>query len=354
METTVDKDPRVRITADGEKIFIIRRKRITLRPVSMIVPAETKRVVDNEENIQVNPSTLIDFPKVNHIELFFSKGSSRANNDSENKIRESILKNILTENCFDEYFADANYGLKWNDLKQKWNDCLISLCPVLFSSLKVIQKAGRTFNYDFLVVYYDENENILCEKNIEFKHNVSSISKLPQFLSLPDKTSNFISHKYAEFYYDNYLDKYIEQDEELESIKKMEKEQYLKIIGNIKYNIHPLFQKMYDNEGIETKKKNSIVNDSIKAFLETYANTIDFTILNNLFQSRQKDKIFVLWDLTKFNVETIEEDVVEKFVSIEKNNKIVLQGRKYKYCLLLRWRNHKGILNPAWQISLKK
>ena len=62
----------------------------------------------------------------------------------------------------------------------------------------------------------------------------------------------------------------------------------------------------------------------------------------------------MLWDLTKFNVETIEEDVVEKFVAIEKNNKIVLQGRKYKYCLLLRWRNHKGILNPAWQISLKK
>jgi hypothetical protein len=134
----------------------------------------------------------------------------------------------------------------------------------------------------------------------------------------------------------------------------MEKEQYLKIIGNIKYNIHPLFQKMYDNEGIEAKNKNAIVNDSIKAFLETYANTIDFTILNNLFQSRQKDKIFVLWDLTKFNVETIEEDVVEKFVSIEKNNKIVLKGQKYKYCLLLRWRNHKGILNPAWQISLKK
>ena len=251
--TTKENDLRVRITADGEKIYIIRRKKVSLlplRPDSVIVPTETKVEVHNiEEKIHVSPSTLIDFPKVNHIELFFSKGSSRANNDSENKIRESILKNILTENCFDEYFADANYGLKWNELKQKWNDCLISLCPVLFSSLKVIQKAGRTFNYDFLVVYYDENENILCEKNIEFKHNVSSISKLPQFLSLPDKISNFISHKYAEFYYDNYIDKYIEQDEELESIKKMEKEQYLKIIGNIKYNIHPLFQKMYDNEG---------------------------------------------------------------------------------------------------------
>ena len=311
---------------------------------------QTKRfsVIEVIENT-ISPQ----IPRVNHIVLFFSKGSERGNNDSENKIRESILEKITTENCFDEYFSDAEYGSKWNYLKNKWNECLISLYPMRFSSIKIIQKAGRIFNYDFLVIYYDENKNVLCEKKIEFKHNVSSISKLPQFLSLTDKTANFISSKYAEFYYDHYLDKYIELDQELQLIEKPEKQQYINFIGNINYDIHPLFRKMYDNENIEKKNKNAIVNNSIKAFLETYVNTIDFTILTELFQSRQKDKIFVLWDLTKFHIETIEQDVVEKFVLIENNNKIVVEGQKYKYCLLLRWRNHKGILNPAWQISLK-
>jgi hypothetical protein len=336
------EDSRIRITADGRKIYLIR------------IRHKKTCVVELDNNNKKKSSTSIVLPQVSDINLFFSKGTSRANNDFENKIREDILKSISTETCFDEYFKDTTYGSKWVYLKQKWNECLISLCPVLFSSMKIIQKAGRTFNYDFSVTYYDKNYAILCERSIEFKHNVSSISKLPQFLSLPDKTSNFVSKKYAEFYYDNYLDKYIALDEELKLIEKPEKQQYSKIIGNIKYDTHPLFKKMYENEHIEKDKKNIVVNESIKAYLEMYADTIDLTILNGIFQSRQKDKIFVLWDLKQFNIEIIEQDVVERFISIEKNNKIILVGSKYKYILLLRWRNHKGILNPAWQISLKK
>ena len=165
-------------------------------------------------------------------------------------------------------------------------------------------------------------------------------------MSLTDKTANFISSKYAEFYYDHYLDKYIELDQELQLIEKPEKQQYINFIGNINYDIHPLFRKMYDNENIEKKNKNAIVNNSIKAFLETYVNTIDFTILTELFQSRQKDKIFVLWDLTKFHIETIEQDVVEKFVLIENNNKIVVEGQKYKYCMVVAI--HKDNLADAY------
>jgi predicted secreted protein len=46
-----------------------------------------------------------------------------------------------------------------------------------------------------------------------------------------------------------------------------------------------------------------------------------------------------------------------KFHSIKNGNTIVLQSAanpSTTFHLLLRWRNHKGILNPAWQISLKR
>ena len=40
---------------------------------------------------------------------------------------------------------------------------------------------------------------------------------------------------------------------------------------------------------------------------------------------------------------------------IKNDNTIVMNTEtSTKIFLLLRWRNHKGILNPAWQISLKR
>ena len=38
-------------------------------------------------------------------------------------------------------------------------------------------------------------------------------------------------------------------------------------------------------------------------------------------------------------------------IIVKNRNTIVLMSDNYEYHLLLRWRNHAGILNPAWQIS---
>ena len=42
------------------------------------------------------------------------------------------------------------------------------------------------------------------------------------------------------------------------------------------------------------------------------------------------------------------------FHGIRNGNVIEVQSGPTLYRLLLRWRNHKGILNPAWQISMKR
>jgi hypothetical protein len=41
------------------------------------------------------------------------------------------------------------------------------------------------------------------------------------------------------------------------------------------------------------------------------------------------------------------------FYSVERKNTIVLKTEKNEFHLLLRWKNHQGILNSAWQVSIR-
>ena len=64
----------------------------------------------------------------------------------------------------------------------------------------------------------------------------------------------------------------------------------------------------------------------------------------------------MLWHVKtqRFYVEEIpEEEFVINTVSHTTKNTIVVRSDKYVYSLLLRWKNGKGILNPAFQISVK-
>jgi hypothetical protein len=42
------------------------------------------------------------------------------------------------------------------------------------------------------------------------------------------------------------------------------------------------------------------------------------------------------------------------FNRVERKNTIVLKTEKNEYHLLLRWKNHQGILNCAWQVSIRQ
>ena len=130
------------------------------------------------------------------------------------------------------------------------------------------------------------------------------------------------------------------------------KSEYLKLIVNHNHNIHPMFKLFHDRKYFHKNKKDFIVNKSIRSYLDKYSHTLDLDILSEMIMSRQYNKVFVLWDLQKFHIETIDQ---EKFVSVVgiEGNSLIVKTPTRKYKLLLRWKNDNGVLNPAWQISIQ-
>lgn len=284
------------------------------------------------------------------IELFYTVGK-KCDNDSNNKRREEILEGILK--VPEEYLNDAQYGEKWREVQNGWRDVLRGLCSDVFDSMNILKMAGRGNNYDYCVNYYN-SEQIVNKRCIEFKYNSSSLDKIPQFLQLYENCG-FIEKSYAEFYYENYLWSHIEH---IPGLEILDKELYLKLVRGTKYNCNPFFSRLKDAELDKPSKSviNKVVNKSIGDYLTRYAKEIDLEVLQKRLSASQKEKVFVMWKSGKFTTDTISIGSKLEYKGVKNKNTIVVDDieQKQEYHLLLRWKNHKGVLNPAWQISLCK
>ena len=296
----------------------------------------------------------------------------RAINDSSNKIRETVLEGITT--LSDLYGPNPAYGAEWLSLKAAWDTAIRSISPITGPfTYEVKRMGGRQHNYDFLVTYKavppkDEppakNTRLAAllaaaakrraatphELKIEFKHGVTDISKMPQFLSLPANAELF-GTSYAEFYYDNYLPSYLATDTDFPHAI-LDRDLYMRSIYQNNYDKNPFFRALYNSESIKKSEKAAIVNRSIKAYLESLR-TIDLETLSARFESTQRDKHYLMWDTETFHhAEFKPEDLrLTAFESIKNGNTLVFVSETMRFSCLLRWRNHKGILLPAWQIK---
>ena len=291
---------------------------------------------------------------VSDITTFFTT-STRAENDATNKVREQVLK--LLCNPPKEYLEHPEFGNSWHIVCSAWNDELKKIGEETgvpeYTSTRINVKGGRTFNYDGNVMYCN-GTNVVATRTIEFKNGGSSIGELPQFLSLQAKFGMF-QEKYDKFYYENYLDKYIACDDEITETKPS-LQVYLKNVTSTKYDVAPFFAEIKKRELFFQKEKNAIVNASITDYLTRYGKDIDINSLSEKVKATQTNKIFLLWSNGKFCSDKISEEEMSdmKYHSIKNGNVLEVKSGNTIYGLLLRWRNHKGILNPAWQISMKR
>jgi hypothetical protein len=281
------------------------------------------------------------------IRLFFSAGVKRGMNDKNNRLREDVL--CILQQPPEHYIMDNEYGNEWAQMSQKWNQFLKTLCTQDYDTIEV-KKHGNLNSYDLDIAYKKNNQTVHMVMG-EFKHNIKTISSLPQYYSVPDK-KGYIPVRYAEFFYDNYLDQLCE----LVKIPKLQKETYIKCVYQPRYNIHRFFEDLKNSEETLYAEKQKLVKQSIKDYLDQYGTMFSIQTLTEDILPQQ-NKTFILWDCHEFRSERIHPDELrlEKIEGIKGNNTIVISSKAgTKHKLLLRWRNHLGVLYPAWQISLDR
>ena len=127
--------------------------------------------------------------------------NTKSTNDLNNKEREKIIN--FMPYIDSELLDDTLYGTDWTKLKVGFDESMKKLCPLHYL-YKIEYKAGRKFNYDFVVSFFDEAKHIIIKIKLEFKYNVTTIEKAPQFVS-PMKPSQYLSKSFEEYYYDLYL-----------------------------------------------------------------------------------------------------------------------------------------------------
>lgn len=278
--------------------------------------------------------------------VFQGAGVGRHTNDVNNKVREDTMLNLY-----------HTHDPALQGLRTAWRDFLPTLCQDPYDDVIVKKKGGRAANYDFQI-HFMRGGQLVYDVKAEFKHNASKIDKLPEYFS-PAADKPYTERLYADFFYE-YLDRICEVYPGLSEYKP-ERNAYVKLVHSNDYDRHPFFRSLYEMEKTGTptqaKQKQQIVRESIKAFLEQYASCLDITLLTEDIRQRQREKIFILWNLRAFVADSIREDEMEiTHVERVKNGNTIVAVSKAgtKHNMLLRWKNHLGILYPAWQISLTR
>ena len=270
---------------------------------------------------------------------------SKSENDNANNIREQILYEICKKNITPEWLEIS----EWKNLNDNFLSIIKKISHCEYTRIVIEHKGGRKFNYDFVIYYYNE-EIMISEKHIEFKFNCKKIQKYPQFLAVSCK--KFVKDiGYAEYFYENYL----KNVADLIKISLPLKDDYLKYVYQINYDKLEIFQELYKKKKDIKVAKKKIVDNSIEKYLSNVVE-IDIDTLNSTFASKQSNKIYIMYYDGEFYEDAINIDelTITKIEKITKNTLILQTNSTSKINMLLRWKNHAGILFPAWQISITR
>lgn len=327
------------------------------------------------------------------IELFYNR-SSRDNNDIDNKKRENIIAKIVNNELDFGKFTNLD---KWISLSNKLVELIQDIAKRLdidYDKYLISAKAGRGNNYDFELTFFMYDIVVMIQK-LEYK-NSPSMKDYPECLSKYTKNDFVDDDKYHEFFYD---EGYLQSELELVSNKfnidlsilDIDRQSYIneccKTDSNIK--IIELIEKLeYLNVTIDStiptksdrkidkkfyKDKSDIVDISITDYIKNVIKNDTFSGSAFLTKiSEQKDKLFIFWDYKneQFSIDAIDINNETSIVDITHNiikgkgvrktwnifgnsiNTIIVRlNNDTQYECLLRWKNHKGVLGPAWQIK---
>lgn len=323
---------------------------------------------------------------IRDITAFAAKSGERKDNDRLNACRERVL--AASQHIPPAFFEDATYGPSWKAVMTEWRTCLDRLRAASSGATEgtgsessgtteyqaaITWMGGRKYKYDFDVSFRRVHDGAtLGRAALEFKHNTKSLYGLPQFLSIPAKPDVFMGGVgvpgYAEFFYDRFLPAYLACDVGAPVLP--ERALYLQHVYKSDPTCHPFFTALMVREETAKTAKAAVVHASIAAYLEEHVGNFDVTAFVQQIRDTQKDKHFALWKPDGSVGGTGGTFVLESLMmpdavwssatlgspGIKGRNTVVVEvpgdPQKRAFHTLLRWRNHLGILNPAWQIKV--
>ena len=323
------------------------------------------RVKKEKVKIEKNTITL----KAQDILLFTEspKGKGRDPNDSSNKIREKILVETVRGNT-EQFTNDPVHKEAWSAFIKATKDAVKEVAKYInidsYDKIEVESKGGRSKNIDLLLTFFIHGKEPI-KISLEFKFNATCIKNIPEWFN-PAANKDFHNTYYAEFYYDNYL-------VQLRDIYKIKvplpsKEDYVKYIHSdtpkgeflialdAADRLDSPTRKKKATNGPLLKLANDLYIQSSLGFLNKVKDQTKLDVITQEFQRANNDKVFLLYCSGKFYLDSISPDelIAKSVVEIKNDNTLVIQTAEEntQHHMLLRWKNHNGILFPAWQVKL--
>ncbi len=286
------------------------------------------------KNIKTNDKEQTETSSIqsSDIEYFFDKKPKDA--AAANKIREMIIINIYE--LYNKHKMDTKYGKLWEDF--------FSSFEKVYKNVTIEKYVGRQ-RYNFIITQNGKRSKV------EFKFNSDSVFKFPDIINLKS-TEEIINANYAEFYYDNYLANICKVADINTPIPT--KKEYLSLIHKDKTS-HPFFAELKDKLW-KYEECDELVGMSIEFFLKKNKHKVDLETLGDELNACF-EKEYLMWDVKNktFVHQKINDDFTKLQVQDMKNeHTLVVLSAQYAYHILLRWKNKKGVLYPAWQISIKQ
>ena len=316
--------------------------------------------------------------------LSLTKDYTRSENDYANRLREKVFQRLINMNNDDELLKNNDYSSDWLKFKDEALNLKKAICSKYNINDFSLKHIGGQKNYDFITKLIINNKtkdnNIDNNIKLEYKHQ-SCFKKLPQILAVSNISNPFFKESYWEYYF-NYtipilknklipelpsitIDEYVNVCKKSLTTKLLKSNNFRK---NLNTNVLDFFDKLWELSINKDLKSiyNKIIQESIDTYLHKYQNCITKEFLENienLVKEKQCDKYFIFWQGTKsspyWKVESLPDSLEltgEYSLKKNKQNKahtIQLNTKNGNTLdLYLRWKNHQGVSNPAWQIKL--
>jgi hypothetical protein len=283
------------------------------------------------------------------VALFNAPVGGREANDANNKTREHTVVNIINNPA---QFTDPLFAPLIHELTSWISAKKVQLGIPADAPVQVRQRGGRRFNWDFDLTL--DQTTI----KVEFKFGATSVKDLPEFFNPAANYEFHPGESYARFFFQNFL----QQVCAIYNIPHtMTEADYVKRVHGTS-KTPPLFQALYDAENAGTAEqkfaKKVLVDQSIAQWLELVAPRTDLAAITRSFQASQAGKHFMLCKDGLFYSDAIHPDelIATGTPAVRLGKYLVIQSAKpgTTHEMLLRWKNHAGILYPAWQISMKR